>query len=167
MGVWVAAVQLCSTEDVAENVTRARGLVKAAAAAGARLVGLPENFAYLGSDRDHKLAIAEEVSDDARGPILSATREAARDAGVWLLAGGFPERVPGATDRIGNTSLLFDPEGTLRARYRKIHLFDVDVPGGARFRESDSIAAGTEGVVAQTPWGGPRLSIWFDLRFPA
>src|SRR2546423_15404835 len=119
MGVWVAAVQLCSTEDVAENVTRARGLVKAAAAAGARLVGLPENFAYLGSDRDHKLAIAEEVSDDARGPILSATREAARDAGVWLLAGGFPQRVPGAPPPLGHTTPPFDPEGNPPARARK------------------------------------------------
>jgi len=110
MGLWVAATQLSSKEDVAENVTRVRGLVKAAAAAGAQLVGLPENFAYLGSDRDHKLAIAEDVSDDARGPILQALRDSARSAGVWLLAGGFPEKVPDG-ERIGNTSLLLDPEG--------------------------------------------------------
>jgi predicted amidohydrolase len=165
MGLWVAATQLSSKEDVAENVTRVRGLVKAAAAAGAQLVGLPENFAYLGSDRDHKLAIAEDVSDDARGPILQALRDSARSAGVWLLAGGFPEKVPGG-ERIGNTSLLLDPEGKLRARYRKIHLFDVEVPGGQRFRESDSVAAGAEVVVAETPWGGLGLSICYDLRFP-
>jgi predicted amidohydrolase len=164
-GLWVAATQLSSTENVADNVTRATALVKAAAAAGAQMVGLPENFAYLGSDKDHKLAIAEEVSDQAHGPILEAMREAARSAKVWLLAGGFPEKVPGA-ERIGNTSLLLDPEGQLRARYRKIHLFDVEVPGGQRFKESDSIAAGTEVVVAETPWGGLGLSICYDLRFP-
>src|SRR5436190_12366919 len=132
MSLWVAAAQLSATENVAENVTRCREIVKAAARSGAQLVGLPENFAYLGSDRDHKLAIAEEVSPDARGPILEAMRQAAREAGVWLLLGGFPERVAGDDRRIGNTSLLLDPTGALRARYRKIHLFDVDVPGGQR-----------------------------------
>jgi deaminated glutathione amidase len=165
MGLWVAAGQLCSNENVADNLTRARTLVKGAAHAGAQLVGLPENFAYLGSDRDHKLAIAEEVDDAAGGPILTAMRETAREAGVWLLLGGFPEKVP-HPERIGNTSLLLDPEGVIRARYRKMHLFDVDVPGGQRFRESDSIAAGEEVVVASTPWGGLGLTICYDLRFP-
>jgi predicted amidohydrolase len=165
MSLWVAAVQLCSTENVADNLTRASDLVKAAASAGAKLVGLPENFAYLGSDRDHKLAIAEDVSADARGPILEAMRTAARQAGVWLLLGGFPEKI-GAGDRIGNTSLLLDPDGDIRARYRKIHLFDVEVPGGQRFRESDTVAAGEDVVVAETPWGGLGLTICYDLRFP-
>jgi predicted amidohydrolase len=165
MGVWVAATQLTSTENVPDNVTRARRLVKAAAEAGAQLVALPENVAYLGSDRDHKRALAEEVSDGAAGPLLQAMRETARDAGVWLLVGGFPERV-GDGERIGNTSLLLDPEGALRARYRKIHLFDVEVPGGQRFRESDTIAPGEEVVVAETPWGGLGLTICYDLRFP-
>src|SRR6185436_11985895 len=165
MGLWVAAAQLCSNENVADNLTRSRGLVKAAASAGAHLVGLPENFAYLGADRDHKLAIAEEVDDAASGPILSAMRETARQAGVWLLLGGFPEKVP-QPERIGNTSLLLDPQGAIRARYRKMHLFDVDVPGGQRFRESDSIAAGDQVVVAETPWGGLGLTICYDLRFP-
>jgi deaminated glutathione amidase len=166
MSLWVAAAQLCSTENVAENLTRATALVKSAALAGAQLVGLPENFAYLGSDRDHKRALAEEVSADARGPILEAMRQAAREAGVWLLLGGFPERVAADEEHIGNTSLLLDPSGVVRARYRKIHLFDVDVPGGQRFRESDTIAPGDETVVAETPWGGLGLSICYDLRFP-
>jgi predicted amidohydrolase len=166
MGLWVAAVQLCSNENVTDNLTRAAAVVKAAAAAGARLVGLPENFAYLGSDKDHKLALAEDTSPDGRGPILEAMRQVARDAGVWLLLGGFPERVPGMTTHIGNASLLLDPQGAVRARYRKIHLFDVDVPGGQRFRESDSIAAGEDVVVAETPWGGLGLTICYDLRFP-
>src|SRR5687768_4775305 len=112
MGTWVAALQLRSTEDVRENVTCAQALVKDAAARGASLVTLPENFAYLGSDRDHKIAIAEEIGDGAQGPILTAMRQTARDNGVWLLLGGFPERV--ADDRIGNTSVLLDPEGRVR-----------------------------------------------------
>jgi deaminated glutathione amidase len=166
MSLWVAAAQLCATENVADNLTRARRLVKGAADGGARLVGLPENFAYLGSDRDHKLALAEDASDDARGPILEAMRQAAREAGVWLLLGGFPERVAGVADRIGNTSLLLDASGAVRARYRKIHLFDVDVPDGQRFRESDTVTPGEETVVAETPWGGLGLTICYDLRFP-
>lgn len=169
--MWVAAVQLCSTEDVAENVTRARALVKAAAQAGAQLVGLPENFAYLGSDRDHKLSIAEDASDSGRGPILEAMRQAAREARVWLLLGGFPERTAllasgEASTLIGNTSVLLDPDGAVRARYRKIHLFDVEIPGGHRFKESETIAPGADPVVAETPWGGLGLTICYDLRFP-
>jgi predicted amidohydrolase len=166
MGLWVAAAQLCSNENVTDNLTCADEVVKAAARAGAALVGLPENFAYLGSDKDHKLALAEDLSADARGPILEAMRQTARDAGVWLLLGGFPERVVGSTTHIGNTSVLLDPAGTVRARYRKIHLFDVDVPGGQRFRESDSIAPGEDVVVVETPWGGLGLTICYDLRFP-
>jgi len=164
MGAWIAAAQLCSTEDVDGNLTRVRSIVKEAAAAGAQLVGVPENFAYLGSDRDHKLALAEPIGDDAQGPILSAMRDTAREARVWLLLGGFPEKVEGG--RIGNTSVLLDPDGRVRARYRKMHLFDVEVPGGQTFRESETVAPGAEAVVAETPWGGLGLSICYDLRFP-
>jgi predicted amidohydrolase len=163
MSLWVAAAQLSSTEDVAQNLTRASDVVKGAADAGARLVGLPENFAYLGSDKDHKLALAEPL--DGAGPILTAMRETARAANVWLLLGGFPEKVPDG-DHIGNTSVLLDPEGVVRAAYRKIHLFDVEVPGGQKFRGSDTIAAGAEVVVAETPWAPVGLTICYDLRFP-
>jgi predicted amidohydrolase len=170
----VAAVQMTSGEEVAANLERARELVCEAATAGALIVGLPENFAYLGSRQDHKLAIAEELpsvgATDRRdagpiGPILDAMRALALKAGVWLLLGGFPEKSRHA-DRINNTSVLINPEGTISAIYRKMHLFDVDVPGGKRFRESDTVDAGAEVVVAPTPWGGLGLSICYDLRFP-
>jgi deaminated glutathione amidase len=160
----VAAVQVCSGEDVTRNLERARDLTLAAARSGAALVGLPENFAYLGSDRDHKLAIAEPLDERAPGPILTAMQEAARAAGVWLLHGGFPERA--TADRIGNTSVLLDEAGRVRARYRKMHLFDVEVPGGQRFSESDTVLAGESPAVAETPWGGLGLTICYDLRFP-
>jgi len=172
----VAAVQMTSTAVVDANLTRAGELVRQAAAAGARMVGLPENFAYLGDDRDHRLALAEAlpapedagpaagVPDGPEGPILAAMRRLARDAAVWLLLGGFPER--GTARRIRNTAILLDPEGRVRAIYRKLHLFDVDVPGGKRFRESEAIEPGDDLVVAGTPWGGLGLSICYDLRFP-
>jgi deaminated glutathione amidase len=167
----IAAVQMTSGEDVDANLERARELVCEAATAGALIVGLPENFAYLGGRQDHKLAIAESLPAVGTtehgdfGPILSAMRALALKAGVWLLLGGFPEK-SGSAGRIHNTSVLMDPEGTLSAIYRKVHLFDVDVPGGKRFRESESVEAGSDVVVAPTPWGGLGLSICYDLRFP-
>src|SRR5262245_17548569 len=121
----LGAIQLTSTEDVPANVERCRRLVRGAAAAGATLIGLPENFAYLGGDADHRLWIAEELARPA-GPILAAMQELAREVHTWLLLGGFPER--GTAGRlIRNSSVLLDPAGEIAATYRKIHLFDVDV----------------------------------------
>ena len=171
----VAAIQLTSTDDVAKNLDACTRLIAEAAASGAKLIGLPENFAYLGSDRDHRLSLAERVGPDETGPgdgpILTAMRRAARDAGAWLLLGGFPEMghtptAAGAVQRIRNTSVLLSPDGAVTAVYRKIHLFDVDVPGGLRFRESEAIEAGADVAVAETPWGGLGLTICYDLRFP-
>jgi predicted amidohydrolase len=177
----VGAVQMTSTEDVGANLERAHELVRQAATSGALLVGLPENFAYLGNDRDHRLAIAETLpAPEAAGttetervgppdetgprPILGAMQELARATGTWLLLGGFPER--GAGNKIRNSAVLLDPAGAVISVYRKMHLFDVDVPGGRRFRESEAIEAGGAPVVAETPWGGLGLSICYDLRFP-
>jgi predicted amidohydrolase len=179
----VGAVQMTSTEAVEANLERARDLVREAASAGALLVGLPENFAYLGNDRDHRLSIAETIpvpgTPDASpggsspsGPILGAMQELARATGTWLLLGGFPERstaagaATGTAGKIHNTAVLLDPEGAVVSVYRKLHLFDVDVPGGKRFRESEAIEPGDAPVVAETPWGGLGLSICYDLRFP-
>jgi predicted amidohydrolase len=161
----VAAVQLTSAEDVAANLSRASELVRAAAAAGAGLIGLPENFAYLGTDRDHRLSLAEDVGPGASGPILTAMQGLARETGAWLLLGGFPERAR-TPDHIRNTSVLLRADGSIAATYRKIHLFDVDVPGGKRFRESESVEAGEALVVAETPWAPLGLTICYDLRFP-
>jgi predicted amidohydrolase len=166
----VGAVQMTSTENVEANLERARELVRQAATSGALLVGLPENFAYLGNDRDHRLAIAESLPDPGAagtggtGPILNAMQELARATGTWLLLGGFPER--GAADKIRNSAVLLDPSGAVVSVYRKMHLFDVDVPGGRSFRESEAIEPGGAPVVAETPWGGLGLSICYDLRFP-
>jgi len=168
----VAALQLTSTEDVDANLAQCAALARAAASAGAKLVGLPENFAYLGSDRDHRLAIAEalpapaaDLKTQSGGPILSAMQALARETGAWLLLGGFPERASAPT-HIRNTSVLLRADGSLAATYRKIHLFDVDVPGGKRFRESETVEPGDAVVVAETPWGPLGLTICYDLRFP-
>jgi len=168
----VAAIQMTSTEDVGANLDRCDRLVREAAGAGARLVGLPENFAYLGGDQDHRLALAEAVPAPGEatadvGPILRRMVDLARSTGTWLLLGGFPERGDGR--RIRNTAVLLGPDGQVAARYRKIHLFDVDlasVAGGKQYRESDAIEPGADVVVADTPWGGLGLSVCYDLRFP-
>jgi predicted amidohydrolase len=162
---------MTSTEDVAQNLATASGWVREAARRGAQLIGLPENFAYLGSDRDHRLTIAESLdpnpngSSDSPGPILATMIALAREVGVHVLLGGFPERGRDAT-QIRNTAILLDGNGDVVARYRKIHLFDVDLSGGVRFRESEAIEAGSEVVVAPFSWGGLGLSICYDLRFP-
>jgi predicted amidohydrolase len=162
--VRVAAAQMTSTEDVDANLATAARLVHRAADAGATFVTLPENFAFLGADHDHRLAVAEALHG-GDGPILSRMRALARQTEVHLLLGGFPERSdqPG---HIFNTAVLLAPDGTVKATYRKIHLFDVDLPGGARFRESEFVTPGHDVVVARFPWGGLGLSVCYDLRFP-
>jgi predicted amidohydrolase len=160
----VAALQLTSTEDVEANLQRCEHWAMRAAQAGARLIGFPENFAYLGSDQDHKLALAEDV-EGSPGPVLSRMKALAQRTRAWLLLGGFPEKSDHSR-LIRNTCLLLDPEGRVAATYRKIHLFDVDVPGGLSFRESAAVEPGLAPVVADLPGLKLGLSICYDLRFP-
>lgn len=169
MTITVAAVQLSSQEDVAKNLARAGELVAGARAAGAELVVLPENFAFMGPEED-KRALAEEVSlgdGDAGGRIVSALRAAARASSVWIVAGGFPER-SADPERPYNTSLLVGPRGEVVARYRKIHLFDVEVPGGQSYEESRATTAGVEGDLVVADACGTKLgmSVCYDVRFP-
>jgi predicted amidohydrolase len=157
----LAAVQMTSVDDVAANLRAAGSLLAEAAAAGAELVALPENFAYL---RREGLPIP--CAQGLDGEIVGFLRDAARRHGLWLLGGSFPEVAD--EGRVFNTSLLLSPDGAIEAAYRKIHLFDVDLrpQGGSEFRESARIAPGQEVVVAKTPFGGLGLSICYDLRFP-
>jgi len=167
--VQVAVIQLSSQDDVNANLARVRELVLEAGRSGAELVALPENFAFMGEE-SKKREIAETVDADPAGPITTALRLAARDARVWLVAGGMPERSDDP-DRPFNTSLLFEPDGRLVSRYRKVHLFDVDLPDGTKLLESGATTAGSEPVVneisgrAGKPFG-LGMTICYDLRFP-
>lgn len=160
--MWVAAVQLNSTPDMARNVKRARELVLQAKDRGAELIALPEHFAYLGPE-DHKPPSAQPLN----GPLVQEFGALARELDVHLLLGSFPETAEtGAPPH--NTSVLLGRDGAILAAYRKIHLFDVDLRGGPSYRESLFTCAGKEVVAAPLP-GAPftaGLSICYDLRFP-
>ncbi|MEE4361624.1 MAG: carbon-nitrogen hydrolase family protein [Pseudomonadales bacterium] len=158
----VGLVQLCSGADVAINLAATAAAVDTAVAQGAEVVMVPEGFACLGTAAE-RIAIAESLDDE--GPILAACRALARRHRIHLLLGGFPE----ACDerRTWNTAVHLDPEGALLARYRKIHLFDVDLADGTRLTESASTAAGDQPVLTRFPFGRTGLSICYDLRFAA
>lgn len=151
--------------DLAANLTTCKAMIERAAADGAQLVVLPECFSFLGRGEGDKLPIAESF-DPPDGPIAGLVREQAARHGVWIVGGGTPEHVPGDATRTYNTALVVAPSGELTARYRKIHLFDVDIPGGAVLRESDSTARGDALVVVEI--GGARVgvTICYDVRFP-
>jgi nitrilase len=159
-----AAIQLSSVADRDANLAVAERLLRQAAAAGVALAILPENFAFMGAKERDKLAIAES---DGQGPIQHFLAAMALELKLWIVAGTVPLAVPGDADRVYAACLVYDAQGRRAARYDKIHLFDVEVPGGERYRESATIARGAiEPVVVQTPIGKLGLSVCYDLRFP-
>lgn len=159
-----AVVQLTSTEDVAANLDAIRRYTRDAAKAGAELVALPENAVWLRVGAEAR-APMESLAPGADGPNLAALRAIAREAGVWLVVGSFPERAPDER-RYFNTTIVLSPEGAVTATYRKLHLFDIDVKDGESQRESDNIAPGSEVVATDVRGVRTGLSICYDLRFP-
>ena len=155
-----AAVQMSSTADKAANLARAGALAREAAARGAQLVVFPEVFAWRGP-RDDEAAAVEPIP----GPTTNILSALACELGIHLCAGSLLERAPDG-GRAFNTSCVFGPDGRLLAHYRKVHLFDVDLPGRVCVRESDTRAPGTDVVTVRTALGTLGLSICYDLRFP-
>ena len=157
----VGVVQMTSTDDLAANLSAAGALIDEAVDAGAEWVALPENFAYLRREGT-SFPCAQGLDDE----IIGFARARARQHGIPLLAGTFPESAEGG--RVFNTSVFLDATGEIVAVYRKIHLFDVDLrgQGGGAYQESASIAPGKDVVVAATEFGGVGLSVCYDLRFP-
>jgi len=158
----VGVVQMTSRGEVDDNLRAAARLVADAADDGARLVVLPECFAYLGPEAG-KIPIAEPLPDG--GPILDRCRGMAREHGVELVLGGFWEKgtVP---RRVRNACVHLAADGAVAAVYRKLHLFDVELPDGVRIVESETVEPGAEPVVTDTPFGPLGLSVCYDLRFP-
>jgi predicted amidohydrolase len=160
----VAVVQLNSQEDVQENLSRVRHWIAQAAAAGAQLVALPENFAFMGEEAQ-KRELAEHLDGAFPGPILTAIAESAAKYGVWVLGGGMPERNVDLS-RPYNTAVLVDSRGSIAATYRKVHLFDVTLPDGTSYRESAATSPGSEAVTAEVLGTRVGLSVCYDVRFP-
>ena len=159
----VAAIQMNSSHVVADNLSAAAQLLREAKDVGADLACLPENFAFMDIRDADKRAIAES---DAGGPVQEFLAATARALGLWIL-GGTIGIARSAESRVANTSLLFDAKGARVARYDKIHLFDVTVPGrNEEYRESTHVEPGQVPVVADTPVGRLGMSVCYDMRFP-
>jgi len=163
VSVKVAAIQMTSGRDVETNLAAASQHLEAASREGAKLVVLPENFAYLGAQDAERLAVAETWGD---GPVQEFLSNQAKEQGIWLVGGSIAIRSEDGRSR--SRSLLLDPDGAVAARYDKIHLFDVGIPGSEEsYQESATTVPGTEVVSAQTPLGRIGMAVCYDLRFPA
>lgn len=158
-----AALQMTSGADVDANLVEAKRLIRRAAEAGADLVALPENFALLAMREADKFAHLEQ---EGEGPMQRMLADCAREFGVWIVGGTVP-LASGDEMRAHQTCFVYDDQGQQRARYDKIHLFDVAIGStGERYCESDSTAPGSALVVVDSPFGKLGLSVCYDLRFP-
>jgi predicted amidohydrolase len=155
----VAVCQLNARDNCAQNLVVARDLLERAAAAGADLAVLPEYVDFLGT------ADAAPAPEPVDGEFAAFFAEAARELGIWVHAGSFHEAGPDDA-RTYNTSLIFDRSGALNATYRKIHLYDVEIPGRVSYQESRTVAPGEQTVVTEVEGVRVGLSICYDLRFP-
>lgn len=160
----VALIQTRTPAGPAAAFAHVEPMIREAAAGGAKLILTPEGTNFLIQDRERRAAALEtQDRDEAVGQLLALARE----LGVWLLIGSAIVRSGHAgDDRAANRSLLIDDRGEVVATYDKLHVFDVDLPTGERWRESASVRPGDDAVVADTPWGRLGLSICYDIRFP-
>jgi predicted amidohydrolase len=159
----VAAIQMTSSHVVADNLQTAGELLREAKGLGAEVACLPENFSFIGLRDADKLQVAEA---DGVGPVQAFLSDTARQLKMWILGGSTVLKTDSA-DRVANASLLFDADGKRVARYDKIHLFDVTIPGrNERYLESAHVTPGRAAAVADTPAGRLGLSVCYDMRFP-
>jgi len=156
-----AAIQMTSVPDLEKNLIQAEELIDLAVRRGAELVSLPENFPFMGEEKD-KIAQAEAIAQKSEKFLKTM----AQRFQITILGGGFP--VPLDNGRVYNTALLIDPSGTELACYQKVHLFDVDLPDGNTYRESSTVMAGTRipPIYPSKELGNLGLSVCYDVRFP-
>ncbi len=155
---------MISTTDVDENLQSASELIAQAAGQGAKFLLLPENFPFMGHEEHDKVAIRESFG---KGPIQDFLSEQSQKHGIWLMGGTIPLRASDA-NKVRPACLLYDPQGKCTSRYDKMYLFDamVDEDSDESYQESNTLEAGDEIVVAETPFGNIGMSICYDLRFP-
>lgn len=160
---------MTSAPEVEANLASARLLLERARAEGATVAALPENFAIMGRHEADKVEVAEAPGE---GPIQAFLGHCARELGLWIIAGTIPLRVDSEQRRVAAASLVFDDHGRCVARYDKIHLFDVAIPErhapnrNEIYRESASVAPGSELTVVSTPIGRVGMAVCYDVRFP-
>jgi deaminated glutathione amidase len=162
----VACIQTNSEREFAPNIRIVGDLVRRSRDAGAELILTPEVVGMLEPKRERHL---EKATGEADNPALAAFRELARETGAWLLAGSLAIRLEADDAQIGrlaNRSFLIAPDGAIAARYDKIHMFDIDLPNGERYRESNLYRPGEATVLASLPWGTLGMTVCYDLRFP-
>lgn len=159
-----ALVQLNVTDDPAENLPVTLRYVRQAAAEGARFILTPEVTNCLSTSRSHQRNVLAFEEDD---PTLAALKSEARALGVWILIGSLALKTEDADGRFANRSFMVDPQGEVRARYDKIHMFDVQVTPEETFRESDGYRPGGTAVTAQTDFATIGMTVCYDVRFSA
>lgn len=158
-----ALIQLSVTDDPAANLAVTRQLVREAVAGGAGFVLTPEVTNCLSSDRAHQISVLAHEEDDQ---TLARLRAEAERAGIWLLIGSLGIKTHDADGRFANRSFLIGPDGGVKARYDKIHMFDVNVSATEQYRESAGYRPGTQAVLAKTPFAEVGMAVCYDLRFP-
>ena len=156
----IGVLQMTSGIDPAVNAATLVEAIRGAAEAGAAMLFTPEMSGLI--DRDRSRAASSIVAED-EDPVLAAVRNAAMAAGIWVHLGSLAVRRP--DDKFANRGFVIDPSGAIRARYDKLHLFDVDLPSGESWRESSAYVAGETATVIDTPAGKLGTSICYDLRF--
>ncbi len=168
MSFTAACVQFTAGPDPEPNLRVVSDLVRRARDAGADFIMTPEATNFIESGRRRR----EKARPEADDPFLAGMRSLARETGAWLLIGSLvidPAGEPGTAAgeaRLANRSFLVDSGGAIVARYDKIHMFDIDLPGGESYRESNAYRPGGGTVVAETPWGQGGMSVCYDVRFP-
>jgi predicted amidohydrolase len=161
MSFIAACIQNCAGPETHANIEDVSDLVRSAHEHGANLVCTPEFFACLHKD---DVGLQVDPREESAHPALNAMGDLARELGVWLLLGSIAVR--DSTGKCHNRSVMLDDQGRTVSRYDKIHMFDVDLPDGERYRESDTFTPGETAVVVDTPWARLGLSVCYDLRFP-
>jgi deaminated glutathione amidase len=154
-------VQMCSGRDVERNLADAAGLIREAAGKGAQYVQTPEITTLMEMERARLFAA---VRPEEGNPAIARFAALAQELGIWLHIGSMAVLL--GNGKIANRSLLLGPDGTVQARFDKLHMFDVELPGGESYRESRNYQAGSAGVLADLPWGSLGLTVCYDLRFP-
>ena len=158
-----AAIQMASGPLVSANLLEVEKLVAEAVEAGAKLVVLPENFAFMGKEDRDMLELRETAG---AGPLQEFLAQLAKRHSIWLVGGTIPLAADDP-DKVRSTCLVFNPEGQQVARYDKIHLFDVHlVEADEKYVESNTIEPGNEPLVIDTPFGKLGVAICYDRRFP-